>query len=93
MSSGESQAQSRKPDLNARVSRRRAVLASAAIVILVLISVAGSTRLSGPELFKLTDGHGIHLLDVFVMAVGGAGLLAVWWPVVFAPRREEVRQR
>lgn len=84
--------------MNARVTPRLAVLVSADIVILVFVGVAGSHALSGPEIIRITTGHGMHLLDVFVMALGGLGLVGVWWPFVAARRLqgrrlEEVERR
>jgi hypothetical protein len=79
--------------LNGAVTRRVRVLVSIAIVILALSGIVGSHGLSGPEVLRITPDHGVHLLDVFVLALAVAGLLVCWWAEMPARDRERVDSR
>jgi hypothetical protein len=67
-------------------------LAAAAVALLALLVVPGSTAVSGPVLLVLTPTHGVHLLDLGVVALGLALATAVAsraWPqpsVALVPR-------
>jgi hypothetical protein len=58
-------------------------LATAVVALLALLVVPGSTAWSGPVLLRLTAAHGVHLLDLGVVALGLALAVAVArraWP-------------
>jgi hypothetical protein len=69
------------------------VLVSIAIVILAMSGIVGSHALSGPEVLRITPDHGVHLLDLFVLAAGTAGLVACWWSEIPARSRRTVDER
>jgi hypothetical protein len=66
------------------------VLLTVGIILLTLIGVAGSHAWSGPDVLKITSDHGVHLLDLFVLAAGAAGLVACWWAQILERSRETV---
>lgn len=74
--------------LNDMVTRRLRIFLSIDIVVLVLIGLAGSTEYSGPDVIKIMPSHGLHLLDFFVMGIGGLGVLGLWWSEIPLLRRE-----
>lgn len=49
--------------------------ATGAVLLLTLMAVAGSSRLDGPVLLRITEGHGVHLSDPLAVAAAG---LVVW---------------
>jgi hypothetical protein len=55
------------------------VLLSLGVVTLTLVGVVGSHDWSGPDVLQITSDHGVHLLDLFVLAAGAVALLACWW--------------
>jgi hypothetical protein len=58
-------------------------LAAAVVALLAVLVIPGSTAWSGPVLLSLTATHGVHLLDLGVVALGLALALAVSaraWP-------------
>jgi hypothetical protein len=58
-------------------------LAAAVVALLAVVVIPGSTPWSGPVLLSLTATHGVHLLDVGVVALGLALAVAVAaraWP-------------
>ena len=58
-------------------------LATAVVALLAVLVVPGSTVWSGPVLLSLTATHGVHLLDLGVVALGLALAVAVArraWP-------------
>ena len=59
-------------------------LAAAVVTLLAVLVIPGSTAVSGPVLLSLTATHGVHLLDLGVVALGLALAVAVAaraWPV------------
>jgi hypothetical protein len=59
-------------------------LAAAVVALLAVLVIPGSTAVSGPVLVSLTATHGVHLLDLGVVALGLALAVAVAaraWPV------------
>ncbi len=59
-------------------------LASAVVALLAVLVIPGSGPWSGPVLLTLTATHGVHLLDLGVVALGLVLALAVAaraWPV------------
>lgn len=65
-------------------------LAAAAVVLLALLVIPGSTAVSGPVLLTLTPTHGVHLLDLAIVALGLALAVAVAaraWPGALAGPR------
>jgi hypothetical protein len=59
-------------------------LAAAVVALLAVLVIPGSTAVSGPVLLSLTATHGVHLLDLGVVALGLALAVAVAaraWPV------------
>ncbi len=62
-------------------------LASAVVTLLAVLVIPGSTPWSGPVLLVLTATHGVHLLDLVVVALGlalGVAVAARAWPVSLA---------
>ena len=62
-------------------------LAAAVVALLAVVVIPGSTPWSGPVLLSLTATHGVHLLDLGVVALGLALAVAVAaqaWPVALA---------
>ena len=62
-------------------------LAAAVVALLAVLVIPGSTAVSGPVLVSLTATHGVHLLDLGVVALGLALAVAVAaqaWPVGLA---------
>ncbi len=60
-------------------------LAAAVVALLAVLVIPGSTAVSGPVLLSLTATHGVHVLDLGVVALGLALAVAVAaraWPVV-----------
>lgn len=60
-------------------------LAAAVVALLAVLVIPGSTAWSGPVLLSLTPTHGVHLLDLGVVALGLALAVAVSaraWPAV-----------
>jgi hypothetical protein len=58
-------------------------LAAAVVALLAVLVIPGSTPWSGPVLLSLTATHGVHLLDLGVVALGLALAVAVTaraWP-------------
>ena len=58
-------------------------LATAVVALLAVLVVPGSTAWSGPALLALSATHGVHLLDLGVVALGMALAVAVArqaWP-------------
>ena len=58
-------------------------LAAAVVALLAVLVIPGSTPWSGPVLLTLTPTHGVHLLDLGVVALGLALAVAVTaraWP-------------
>ena len=65
----------------------RASLAAAAVALLAVLVIPGSTAWSGPVLLSLTPTHGVHLLDLGVVGLGLALAVAVSaraWPALSA---------
>jgi len=63
-------------------------LAAAVVSLLAVLVVPGSTAVSGPVLLSLTATHGVHLLDLGVVALGLALAVAVAaraWPQPVTP--------
>ncbi len=59
-------------------------LAAAVVTLLAVLVIPGSTAVSGPVLVSLTATHGVHVLDLGVVALGLALAVAVAaraWPV------------
>lgn len=54
-----------------------AVLGWGATAALVVVAVAGNSRLSGPTVLALTDGHGIHAGDGVVVALGALVMVTI----------------
>lgn len=68
-----------------RSRRGAALVLMVALTATSVLAVAGSSRLSGPVLWTITeprpghpDGHGVHLDDLFVVALWLAGLVTCW---------------
>ena len=58
-------------------------LAAAVVTVLAGLVIPGSTPWSGPVLLSLSTTHGVHLLDLAVVALGLALAVAVSaraWP-------------
>lgn len=58
-------------------------LAAAAVALLAVLVIPGSTPWSGPVLLGLTATHGVHVTDLVVVALGLALAVAVTsraWP-------------
>ena len=45
-------------------------LAAAVVALLAVVVIPGSTTWSGPVLLRLTATHGVHVLDLGVVALG-----------------------
>ena len=62
-------------------------LATAVVALLAVLIIPGSTAVSGPVLLSLTATHGVHVLDLGVVALGlvlAVAVAARAWPVVVA---------
>lgn len=46
--------------------------ATGAVLLLTLLALAGSSRLDGPVLLRLSEGHGVHVTDLLAVAAAGA---------------------
>jgi hypothetical protein len=62
------------------MSRALALLVSFDVALLVLVGIVGRNALSGPLLLTLSDDHGVHLLDLFVLWLALMALAALWLP-------------
>lgn len=49
-----------------------------AIGVLVVMAVAGRSRLSGPVLLSLSGTHGVHAGDLAAVVLGAMAVIAVW---------------
>ena len=59
-------------------------LAAAVVALLAVLVIPGSTAVSGPVLLSLTATHGVHVLDLGVVALGLVLAVAIAgraWPV------------
>ena len=59
-------------------------LATAVVALLAVLIIPGSTAVSGPVLLSLTATHGVHVLDLGVVALGlvlAVAVAARAWPV------------
>lgn len=64
-------------------------LAAAVVALLAVVVIPGSTPWSGPVVLSLTATHGVHVLDLAVVALGLALAVAVAaraWPQPAAAR-------
>lgn len=69
-------------------------LAAAVVTLLAVLVIPGSTPWSGPVLLVLTPTHGVHLLDLGVVALGLAlavRIAARAWPQPAVPRVPQPR--
>jgi len=58
-------------------------LAAAVVALLAVLVIPGSSPWSGPVLLSLTPTHGVHLLDLGVVALGlvlAVAVAARAWP-------------
>jgi hypothetical protein len=58
-------------------------LAAAVVALLAVLVIPGSTPWSGPVLLSLTATHGVHVMDLAVVALGlalAAVVAARAWP-------------
>lgn len=51
---------------------------AAAVTLLALVGLAGSSRLSGPVIWRLNESHGLHLDDLGVLALWAGCLVWCW---------------
>ena len=55
------------------------VVLSIALTALLVLAVAGHAGISGPVLWGFGDStHGVHLADLFAVALWGLGLVVTW---------------
>lgn len=70
------------------MSPRAQIPAIAALITwLTFLAIAGSSRMSGPVIWVITETHGVHLDDLFVLAAWALCMAWCWAQWRRAPRK------